>query len=310
MVGRIEKIPLREVWKKEAKDFTTWLYDNLEVLGEEIGLDLTADEKEKRVGSFSADITAEDNFGRKVVIENQLEATDHTHLGQILTYVANLEAKVAVWVTSNPKPEHETAIEWLNEAGADVHFFLVRIEAYKIGDSEPAAKFTVISGPSEKTQIVGEERKELADRHKIRLEFWTSLLEKAKTKTPIHQNRSPVKDNWISAGSGKSGLEYVYAITKERGQVELYIDYGKGYEKETKQIFEELHSHKTEIEESFGESLEWQLLEDRRASRIRKVFDYAGVSDRDKWDQLQNDLIEAMIRLEKAFKKHIKGLKI
>ncbi len=86
MVGRMEKVSLREVWKKEAKDFTSWLYENLEVLGEEIDLDLTPDEKEKSVGSFSADITAEDGTGRKVLIENQLEKTDHVHLGQILTY--------------------------------------------------------------------------------------------------------------------------------------------------------------------------------------------------------------------------------
>lgn len=110
MVGRMEKVPLREVWKKEAKDVTSWLYENLGVLGEELDLDLTRDEKEKSVGSFSADITAEDGSGRKVLIENQLEKTDHVHLGQILTNISNLEAKVAVWISSDPRPEHMQAV--------------------------------------------------------------------------------------------------------------------------------------------------------------------------------------------------------
>lgn len=111
MIGRMDQVPLREVWKKEAKDFTSWLYENLEILGEELDLDLTADEKEKDIGSFSADITAEDSFGQKVLIENQLEKTDHDHLGKILTYVSNLDAKIAIWISSNPRPEHERAIE-------------------------------------------------------------------------------------------------------------------------------------------------------------------------------------------------------
>ena len=93
MIGKIERVPLREVWKKEAKDFTSWLYENLEILDEELDLDLTADEKEKSVGSFSADITAEDTSGLKVLIENQLKKTEHDHLGKILTYISNLEAR-------------------------------------------------------------------------------------------------------------------------------------------------------------------------------------------------------------------------
>ena len=140
MVGRMEKVSLREVWKKEAKDFTGWLYENLEVLGEELDLDLTPDEKEKSVGSFSADITAEDGAGRKVLIENQLEKTDHVHLGQILTYISNLEAKVAIWISSDPRPEHIRAVEWLNETGSGVGVYLqeLRRAAFPVacGDQE------------------------------------------------------------------------------------------------------------------------------------------------------------------------------
>lgn len=310
MVGRIEKVPLREVWKKEAKDFTSWLYENLEVLGEELDLDLTADEKEKSVGSFSADITAEDGSGRKVLIENQLEKTDHVHLGQILTYISNLEAKIAIWISSDPRPEHIRAVEWLNETGSGVLFYLVKVEAYRIGTSEPAAKFTIVTGPSEKTKIVGDEKKEMAERDRLRYDFWKSLLERSKEKTNLHANISPGIANWIGAGSGVRGLGFNYAVTFKFGQAELYIDRGKDSDDENKRIFDELNSQKAEIEKDFGEKLRWERLDDRRASRISKRIETAGLGDREKWPKVQDEMIDAMIRLEKALKKHIKALKI
>lgn len=310
MVGKIEKVALREVWKHEAKDFTTWLFENIEVLGEELDIELSAVEKEKSVGSFSADIVAEDESGSKVLIENQLEKTDHDHLGKILTYVSNLDAKIAIWISSNPRPEHERAIEWLNETGTGIRFYLIRVDAYKIGSSEPAPKFTIISGPSEKTEIVGEEKKEFAERHKKRYEFWKLLLEKSKTKTNLHGNISPSKYSWIGAGSGKRGLGFNYVVTYKYGGVELYIDRGKDSEEENKKIFGALYANKKEIETEFGGVLEWQILDNRRASRIRKKYDYAGLNNRDQWEKLQDDMINAMIRLEKALKKHINQLKI
>jgi hypothetical protein len=309
MVGRIERVPLREVWRKEAKDFTTWLYDNLEVLAEELDMDLTPDEKEKSVGSFSADIIAEDSSGQKVLIENQLEKTDHVHLGQILTYISNLDAKIAIWISSDPRPEHIRAIEWLNETGSGIQFYVLKIEAYRIGNSEPAAKFTIVTGPSEKTEIVGDEKKEMAERHSLRYEFWKSLLEKSKEKTNLHSNISPGIYSWIATGSGMRGLSFNYGVTYKYGQVELYIDRGKDCDTENKQIFDELHSHCTEIENDYGDKLRWERLDDRRASRISKRFDYAGLGDREMWSKLQEDMINAMIRLENALKKHIKVLK-
>lgn len=305
----MESVPLREVWKKEAKDFTSWLFENLEILAEELDLELTPDTKEKNVGSFSADITAEDSSGRKVLIENQLEKTDHIHLGQILTYISNLDAKIAVWVSSDPRPEHIRAIEWLNETGSGVNFYLVKVEAFKIGNSEPAAKFTVVTGPSEKTEIVGDEKKEMAERHKILYDFWKELLEKSRQKTQLHSNTSPGTWGWIGTGSGVRGLNFNYAITYKHGQAEIYIDRGKDSEEENKRIFDELSSHRAEIEKDFGDKLRWERLDDRRASRISKRIDYAGLGDREKWPKLQDDMIDAMIRLEKSLNKYVKALK-
>lgn len=307
-IGKIEKVPLREIWKHEAKDFTTWLYDNIEFLSDELDLTLSPVEKEQDCGSFSADIIAEDPSGFKVVIENQLEKTDHDHLGKLLTYVSNLEAKIAIWISSEPRPEHETAINWLNENGPDVNFYLVQIEAYKIGNSDPAPKFTIVAGPSEKSIIVGKEKKELAERHKKMFSFWTSFLERSKPKTSLHSGISPSKYHWIGTGSGKRGLGYNYAITDKGGQAELYID--RGDKEENKKIYDTLFGHKKEIEKSFGETLDWQRLDGRRACRIRRFYNYAGLNDENKWEKLQNDMIDGMIRLERSTKNYIKELAI
>jgi len=227
MVGRLEKVDLRKVWIKEAKDFTTWLENNLEILLEHIGFNLSPLEREKSAGKFSADIFAEGPNGDTVVIENQLEKTDHDHLGKLLTYLSNLEAKTAIWITSDPRPEHITTINWLNEISpADTAFFLVKVEAYKIGESEPAPLFTAMCEPSEEAKQIGEQKQQLAERQLRRLDFWKQLLEKAKSKTNLHTNVSPSKDNWVTAGAGKSGMGWSYSITMDKGSVELFIDRG------------------------------------------------------------------------------------
>lgn len=150
MIGRMERVGIREVWKNEARDFTSWLFDNIDILGEKLNIKITVIEKEKKIGSFSADVIAEGSMGETVLIENQLEKTNHDHLGKLLTYVSNLEAKKAIWISKEPRSEHEKAIEWLNELSSDIDFYLVKVEAYKIGDSDPAPKFTVIAGLTER----------------------------------------------------------------------------------------------------------------------------------------------------------------
>ncbi|MXX98951.1 MAG: DUF4268 domain-containing protein [Gammaproteobacteria bacterium] len=211
-------------------------------------------------------------------------------------------------MSSDPRPEHQTAIEWLNETGSDVRFYLVKIEAYRIGESEPAAKFTIVTGPSEKTEIVASERKKATKRGKLLYDFWESLLEKSNKKTPLHANISPVTANYISVSSGVRGLGFNYTATSKYGQAGLYIDLGKDSEDKNKEIFDRLHAKRAEIEEDFGDELSWERLDNRRACRIGKKFDPAGLDDPDKRDKLQDDMIDAMIRLEQAVRKHIKNL--
>ncbi|HDZ54589.1 MAG TPA: DUF4268 domain-containing protein [Candidatus Nealsonbacteria bacterium] len=309
-IERIKKVPLREVWKNEARDFTSWLFDNIEILGEELDMDLTAIDREGDAGSFSVDIIAEDENGQKVVIENQLEKTNHEHLGKILTYLANLDAKIAIWISSNPRQEHERAIDWLNEFGPETAFYLVQIEAYKIGNSNPAAKFSIIAGPSEGSETIGKKKKEYAKRHILRKEFWTALLEKAKGKTSLHSNITPGIYSWIGTGAGKQGIIYSYVITKKYGGCEIYFDKGKDYIKPNinKIRFDKLYKHKNQIEKKFKGRLNWERLDNARASRISIKFKGKGLNDKENWEKLQDKMIDAMIRLERAFKEYIRRL--
>lgn len=307
-VGRLEKVPLREIWLKEAHDFTTWLADNLDLLGEVLGLELSLVKREAAAGPFSADILAEDASGNPVIIENQLESTDHDHLGKLITYLSNLGAKAAVWISSQPRPEHETAIHWLNEyLPADIAFYLVKVEAYRIGESPPAPLLTIVAGPSPEAKQIGGQKEEMAERHRLRLEFWEQLLKKAKQHTALHAAISPGTSNWVSAGAGISGIDFSYVILMNNARIELYID--RGDAKQNKRIFDQLLARKEQIEAEFGGALHWERLDNRRASRISYLLTGGGLANRDHWPEIQDAIIDAMVRLEKALKPEIGRLR-
>ncbi len=297
MIGKLQRLPLRDVWPHEAHDFTVWLTDNIDVLSEVIDLDLTNAEREQPAGSFNVDIVAEDASGNTVIIENQLEKSDHDHLGKLITYLTAFDARAAVWVVAEPRTEHVQAIAWLNEASSGA-FYLVKVEAIRIGDSEPAPLLTVIVGPSEEATIIGKSKRELTERHRIRRRFWTGLLEHAKKRTNLHANVSPSVNNWITTGAGKSGLAYAYVVTQHGSRVELYIN--SGQPQENLAMFDRLAADKPKIEESFEEELDWQRLEEKRACRIAFYMDDGGWKDEDRWSEVFERSVNMMIRLEKA----------
>ena len=310
MIGKIERVKLRDVWKHEAFDLTTWLQENIEILNEAIDLNISNPEIEKSAGSFKVDIVAEDDSGNPVIIENQLEKSDHEHLGKLITYLVAMEAKTAIWIVSDPRPEHLASISWLNESSSE-NFYLLKLEAIKIDDSPPAPLLTLIVGPSEEGIEVGKAKKEIAERYQIRGKFWTQLLEMAKEKSRLHANISPNRYSWLGASAGKQGLGFNYALRKNEAQVELYIDRGKEKEDENISIFEQLVKEKEAIEESFGDSLEWESLETRRACRIKKIIREGGYRDAEtKWPEIHSSMVDAMIRLERALKPHISSLNI
>ena len=309
MIGKLKRVPLREVWKHEALDFTTWMLENIEVVGDIINLNLSNAEREKSAGSFNVDLVAEDDMGGLIIIENQLDKSNHDHLGKLITYLTSLEAKTAIWIVADPRPEHVRAISWLNESSS-ASFYLLKVEAISIGDSPPAPLLTLIVGPSEEAKELGKKKKEMAERYIIRKNFWTQLLEQSKNMTNLHSNISPSEHNWIGTSAGKRGLGLNYTITQNKSTVELYIDRGRESEEENKFIFEELFKEKGNIENVFGKALEWQSLEGKRACRIKDVVDGGYRDEEEKWPEIHKNMIETMIRLNKALKPYIPKLKI
>ncbi len=171
MVGKLKKVELRDIWKNEEHDFTAWLETNLDALSEAIDLSLEVVEREKTLdGSrFSVDLLCETEDSEVVVIENQLEKTDHKHLGQIITYISNLnDVYYAIWICKNPRQEHINAINWLNQTVSDKNFYLIQLEAFQIGESEPAPFFSVVCKPDEEVKKLGEEKKYLNTNKKAR----------------------------------------------------------------------------------------------------------------------------------------------
>ena len=302
---RIQRVGLRQVWSHEALDFTKWLEENIDVLGDATGLQLSGVEREQAAGAFSVDLVAEDEDGRAVVIENQLETSDHDHLGKLLTYLVRIQARRAVWIVSDPRPEHAGVIAWLNESSSE-DFYLLKLEAIQIGDSEPAPLLTQIVGPSEETREVGRKKKEMAERERLRYRFFEGLLEHAKSRTQLHANISPSKDTWVAAGAGKTGLTFAYVVGMWGARVELYIDSQDG--DNNQQYFEALFHKRDTIEGAFGSPLDWQPLEGRRACRIKKTYATGGYRDEDVWQAVYEELADAMAKLESALKPHLKRL--
>jgi hypothetical protein len=308
MIGKLQRVPLREVWGSESLSFMPWLQDNLDVLNEILDISLSSAEREQSAGAFSIDLVAEDEGGNPVIIENQLEKSDHDHLGKLITYLTAIGAKSAIWIVADPRPEHVSAISWLNESHA-ANFYFMKVEAVKIGESPPAPLLTLIVGPSETSRKAGEVKEEIAERYVLRQKFWAGLLEKAKSKTRLHANISPSQYSYIGTGAGKYGLQFNYDVRKHDAFVELYID--RGDAEENKSIFETLRGSKDSIEAEFGEPLQWQRLEGKRASRIIKTIEMGGYrDDESRWPEIHEAMIDAMIRLEKSMRPYIAGLQI
>ena len=303
MIGKIERLTsLRDVWKHEALNFTTWMVDNIDVLSEAIGLDLQDAQREQAVGDFSADLVAQDENGHTVVIENQLEKSDHNHLGKLMTYLAALDAGVGVWIVSEPRPEHTNAINWLNKSRL-ANFYLVKAEAIRIGSSEPACLFTLITGPSEETAKAGDTKEDIADRFAVRRRFWTSLLGRARPRTRLYSTVSPTKDNWLSVASGVPGLSFNITIKEHAATAQLVIDRGKNSDAENRAILEQIKARRAEVERSLGRPLIWYAPEGVRLCRIIDEINIGGYRDEEaRWPEIQDAIVDAMVQLERTLK--------
>ena len=310
-LSKLKKIDLREVWKQEATDFTNWLAqdENLQLLSEEIGIDISLVQTEASVGKFSVDILAEeDNTGRKIVIENQLEATNHDHLGKIITYASGFDAEIVIWIVKDVRDEHKQAVDWLNEHTDDkINIFAIRMELWQIGDSPYAPKFHIVSKPNDWAKAIKKSAarsSDLSDRKLMQLEFWTQFKEYASANASSLRLRKAYPQHWydISIGNSKSHLSLVVDADNEQIRCEFYIP-------DSKPLFKALHENKDAIEAKLPYELEWMALEGKKASRIRAVHTI-DVADNGNWEAGFQWLMNTAQQFQTVFAEQLKKIKI
>ena len=312
-LGTLQKVEIREIWEHEATEFTPWLakQENIDMLGSAIGLDLIVEAEEKDVGPFRADILCKDvATNNLVLIENQLERTDHKHLGQLLTYATGLNAVSIIWIAAEFNEEHRATLDWLNKiTGQEYNFFGVQIELYKIGNSQIAPDFTVVSKPNNWSRIVSSntskmDYEDLGPTKIKQLHFWTRLCEDIKEKkdSPLRV-RKPRPQHWhnFAIGASQVNLASTFNTKEEMITAEVYII-------NNKEIFKELEKNKESIEKEFGEELEWQLLPDRAASRIKITKSNCDLENEDNWEEYVNWLIGKLEKLYYVFNKRLADL--
>ncbi len=257
-LARIKEIKnLREVWVNEAGDFTKWLAEeeNLDLLSETIGADLELIKTEADVGRYSVDILAkESNSGRKVIIENQIEPTNHDHLGKVITYAAGHDAVLAIWIVREAKEEHAKAVEWLNDHTDDsIGFFLIEIKLLQIGDSLPAAQFKLIVKPNEWAKAIKSDSgsRELTDTKQRQLQFWTDFRQYVSENYKSFSLQSPRAQHWydFTIGTSLAHLSCGINTVKNRISCSLYISNNKG-------LYNYIYAKRDEIESILGHG-EW-----------------------------------------------------
>lgn len=305
-LGTLKKIDLREAWKHEANEFTKWLAqeENLSLLADEIGFDLKLVQVEAAVGDFSADILAEEeNTGRKIIIENQLEVTDHSHLGQIITYASGYDAGVVVWVVKDVREPHRQAIDWLNNHTDDtIEFYLVKIELWQIGESPYAPKFDIICKPNDWAKTVKEAtgNQELTETKLKQLEFWNQFKEYAQQRHTKLRLQKTYPQHWTSISIGFSGAYVSLTVNSQNGELgaELYIP-------DNKDLYQRLLARKGDIERDLGEVPQWMELTGKKASRIKVVMS-GEFDDRNRWEAYFEWLLREAEKCQSVFAKYLK----
>lgn len=289
-LGRLRRVAnARDVWVSEAGDFTPWLAENLDVLADELGLSLTLVATEVPVGEFRLDIQAQTPDGGTVIVENQLEKTDHNHLGQLLVYASGVEAVAVVWVAPRFRDDHRRTLDWLNErTDSGVDFFGVEVSVVQIGQSGPRAPvFEVVARPNGWQKGVKESTPggrlggdAAAGANTARQDFFVEVLTEVVALRPAIRLPSRGTLNWLSFASGPWGNWSLVVVGDGRLRVEAYLDSGIGTV--NKALFDELQSNATAWESKVGQTLAWERMDDKRASRVAVYHDVVDLADAEK----------------------------
>lgn len=305
-LGKIKEVDIRKVWAHEQYDFSKWLAaeENIKELGDTLNLALTDVETEKFVGSYRCDIICKDELtGKSVLIENQLEQTNHDHLGKIITYASGLDASVVVWIVAEARQEHASAIEWLNKhTDDDLAFFLIEVHAYTIGDSDPAPMFKIIEQPNDFARSVKAVARqgELSDAQIKRQEFWTMFNDVIDQRGKPFNKRKATTDHWyeVAVGSSQCHISIDLVNKEHKIRVGLWIT-------DNKDLFDSMKEHRAEVEATTGFPLDWDRLDNKKAAVICATIPGLDFKKQDNYPELMNKAIDMVLAEKKAFAPYI-----
>ena len=301
-LGKLQEIDIRKVWQHEQYDFSKWLAseENIQELGDALNLSLTDVETEKFVGNYRCDILCKDEItGKVVLIENQLESTNHDHLGKIITYASGLDASVVVWIVSSARQEHASAIEWLNKhTDDDLSFFLVEVHAYKIGDSDPAPQFKIIEQPNDFVKSVKAISKssDISDSERCRLEFWTQFNDILEQRGKPFNKRKPTTDHWYSIAMGSSECQISIDLVNKEHKIRVSV-----WITDNKELFDKFYANREQIEMSCGFKLNWNRLDNKKASLACTYIQGLDFDNPENYPELMNKAIDLVLTMRKAF---------
>lgn len=310
-LSRLERVALRDAWRHEAGDFTPWLAtpENLDDLAKALGLsELVLVQTEHWVGDFKLDILCTDG-DEQVIIENQLEETDHKHLGQIIAYAAGVGAKKIIWVAESFRPEHISALQFLNENTTEnLSFFGVRIELWRIADSPLAPNFEVVVQPNDWAKVNREQARAASNSSptkQLQQKFWLALIDYLKKHAPQIQPQAPRPRHWLNNSIGRSGfgLNITANTRDERLGIELYIK-----SEDAKRHYANLLPQKEGIERLLGFELDWQDLPDAIACRIASWYPDASIEEEERWAEYFEWISNRLVKMDQVLRPIVKAL--
>ena len=305
--GLIERVSLRDIWSNEASDFTPWLADNVEALGEALGFDLELVGREASVGSFSLDLLAKDLGSQKsVIIENQLTATDHDHLGKLITYASGFDASVVIWLAESIRDEHRQALEWLNQrTDTDTQFFAVVVEVLKIDGSKPAFQFKLIVTPNEwqKSKRRSSSTATPSSRNEEYRRYFQALVDELRIGHEFTKAERGYPQSFYEFSSGVRGVRYAASFARDKTtRVYLYIDQGEKGANEA--LFDALKEKESYIHSCYGLPLEWRRADEYRACYIEITRDMSArfwdIPEEEK-EELRQWHIENLLKMKEVF---------
>lgn len=310
-LGKIRKIDLRDIWASESSDFTPWLAkeENIALLGDAIGIDLEVESQEQSVGPFRADILARDlATNHYVLIENQLELTNHNHLGQIMTYAAGLDAFSIIWIAKAFTEEHRAVLDWLNRiTDENINFFGIEIQVIQIGDSMPAAQFNVVAKPNDWSKSVKSSANsgELTDTKIKQQAYWTDFKEYVLQNGAPFKVQKPLPQHWTNIAIGKSNYNLSLTINSVNNVVCINLEITG---EQAKKNFDSLKADfEEESKEKISSKLEWLRMDDRKASMVKLSESFNFLDESTKSEQF-DWFIEHVVKFIKFFKPKIKSI--